>query len=232
MKINQKGLGLPIVFLAIVVIFLFVYTATNNTSLFKRFSDSKQVSSVSPSPTPEAAQIIDNPNPNKPGYKLYTNNEGHYQISYPENWARNTVYNYYDPHDDLTVTNLTDQTPVFGFLDGQIELSVGHLSESADNSKFIFDKFDQDTQNSVGAGSDNKVNGNLTKIGNFEIAGKTGIKFTYTENYEGATYGLIQHFKANDTIYFINFFTPDKPTMDKYHEQITEVINSFKLLPN
>lgn len=233
MIINQKGISLPILFVVIVVTSLIAYIVANNTSLFKNTPDfvpATNSPAILTSPTPQPTQNSDSTDPSKPGYKLYTNNEAGYQINYPEKWSRNQVYNYYDLDDDLIVMNYTDQPRGLGFLDGEIQLSVGHIKKSAENSGFAFTEFDKNLKDPIGSANTNKVSGKLTKVENIEIANNTGIKFTYIENYEGAIYGLVHHFKANHTIFFINFFAPDKQTMDKYQREINEAIGSFRLL--
>lgn len=166
--------------------------------------------------------------PRKPGYKLYKNTEGNYQISYPATWSEDQVYNH-ELDDDLVVMSPdTNNTRGFGFRDGEIQFSVGHIKKESRDSERFFTRFEQDLKNAIGTTGTNKVNGIRTKTGNIKIAGNPAVTFSYQENWEGEVYGLFHYIKANDTIYSINFLTANKKTMDEYQAEITNILDSFQ----
>lgn len=234
MLINQKGISLPIVVIALVIVFLVGYIVVGNTSFFKKDFKSEEVTST-PAPvqnsTPQPTQPSDSNDPNRPGYKLYTNSDARYQISYPEDWSDTYAYNYYDNDDDLLRMDTKQEASRLSE-PGELQLSVGHTKISDPTYENSLSQFNKDAKDPVGSTRSNKVNGKLTKVENITLANNPGIKFTYEENYEGAIYGLIHHIKVRDTLYAINFFTYDKATMANHQREITEIINSFKPLTN
>lgn len=232
MLTNQKGISLPIVVIIMAIISVVGFIAVNNTSLFNKESEGvTSTPALVQNSTPLPTQQSDKNDPNRPGYKLYKNREANYQISYPEKWLEKLAYNYYDNDDDLVRMDTNEESSRLSE-PGELQLSVGHTKMPDPTYDNSLSQFNKDTKNPVGSTSSNKVNGKLIKVENITVANNPGIKFTYEENYEGAIYGLIHHIKVGDILYAINFFTYDKATMTSHQKEITEVINSFKPLPN
>ncbi len=223
---RQKGFA-PILIVVLIaalvgVYFLFTTNYSNNRT--------KPAQYVQITPAPTVINV--NHDPDRKGWNIYKNEQAHYQISYPNKWVKDQVYNYWDSDDDLVVMDTANQPRQLGFVESELQLSVGHVDDPKkcpSNSPCSPLSFDKELQLAVGTISTNKVYGKLTKIGNGKIANVAAVKYLYEENYEGPIYGYVNHLKGADgTIYSINFFALDKRSIQTHQIDIDKVIKSFK----
>lgn len=235
---NQKGFFN----LVLLILFLIAMVIVLGTAAFKNYFQPKDVKEkqvtfspssaakiqIMPSPTPQ-----DTEDPERKGWKLYKNSEANYQISYPGDWTKNIVYNYYDPDDDLGVMSQEHAKELrgLGFLDNEIQLSVGGLKATDPTSKSNLEELNKALEKGKYIFPPNKVGGVETKVEDLTIAGHDAAKLIYKENYEGSIYGILYHIRGEGNIpaYYINFFAKDETSIQYHEKEITEILASFKI---
>src|SRR5688572_8567258 len=102
---NQKGVSLTVVLLLMTSIIFGAYFIVTplmkpDPPLVPKGSDVSPTD-FNPQPKENNDEISDDFF--NPGWNIYKNKRGMYQISYPSDWKRTSIFNYYDYDSDLKV---------------------------------------------------------------------------------------------------------------------------------
>lgn len=230
---NQLGFS-PFIIIGLIAAVLIIIMAGLNHSLF--------TPSLVPSPTPEAIADYIPPSPSptpipdtddetRIGWKVYTNAESPYQISYPASWTQGGFYNHYDYDDDLVryfKKNGHKEDLGYGTLSGEVQLSVGQIKKSDYRSPYLFEKFGTDLASPIGSSWTDKTNSAIKKVANTTILNAPAVKYSFENHYEGSVYGVLYHFIIDDTLLSINFFAGEQTDLNAQQSTINQILESFQ----